>query len=187
MKAGLILLLFLKMAAGPGKALPPAKYHPGFPGAEYRQAAEKHGVDPILLYAIVVNESGGRGEGINRVTPWPYALHFNNSRVRFYADTRREAEQLLKLALKVTDNIDVGLGQVNWKSHKDKVLRPQDLLDPKTNLEVASQILAEALSSTKDPELGVGRYNSWNEKKARRYGRDVLIIYHAIKETVKGG
>ena len=185
MKAGLILLLLLKLAAGPAASLPPVTVHPGFPGPEWRQAAQKHGIDPRLLYAVAIRESG-RNVGKDQVAPWPYALHFNGSRVAFYAESRQEAEHLLKLALPITDNVDIGLAQVNWKSHKDKVKSPQDLLDPKTNLEVASQILAEALTSTPDRELGVGRYNSWNEKKARRYGRDVLILYQAIKEAVKG-
>ncbi len=175
----------LKMLVAPVKTLPPFNLTPGFPGPEWRQAAQKHGIDPRLLYAVAIRESG-RNVGKDQVAPWPYALHFNGSRVAFYAESRQEAEKLLKLALPITDNVDIGLAQVNWKSHKDKVKRPQDLLDPKTNLEVASQILAEALTSTSDRELGVGRYNSWNEKKARRYGRDVLILYQAIKEAVKG-
>lgn len=186
MKAGLIFLLILKLAAGPAKSLPPVTFHPGFPGPEWRQAAQKHGVDPLLLYAVAIRESG-RNIGKDQVAPWPYALHFNRSRVAFYAHSRQEAEELLKLALPITENVDVGLAQVNWMSHKDKVKRPQDLLDPKKNLEVASRILAEALSSTKDQELGVGRYNSWNEKKARKYGKEVLILYREIKEAVKGG
>jgi len=186
MKAGLILLLLLKLAAGPPKSLPPVTFHSAFPGPEWRQAARKHGIDPLLLYAVAIRESG-RNVGKDQVAPWPYALHFNGSKVAFYANSKKEAEQLLKLALPITENVDVGLAQVNWKSHKDKVNRPHDLLDPKTNLEVASQILAEALASTKDQELGVGRYNSWNDKKARRYGKEVLILYRAIKEAVKGG
>jgi soluble lytic murein transglycosylase-like protein len=186
MKAGLILLLLLKLAAGPAASHPSVNFHPGFPGPEWRKAAKKYGIDSRLLYAVAIRESG-RNVGKDRVAPWPYALHFNGSKVAFYAESRREAEQLLKLALPITENVDVGLAQVNWKSHKDKVKRPQDLLDPKTNLEVASQILAEALASTPDKELGVGRYNSWDEKKARKYGREVLILYQAIKEAVKGG
>jgi hypothetical protein len=186
MKAGLILLLLIKLAAGPAASLQPVTFSPGFPGPEWRQAAQKHGIDYRLLYAVAIRESG-RNVGKNRVAPWPYALHFNGSNVAFYAESRREAEQLLSLALSITDNVDVGLAQVNWRYHKDKVKRPQDLLDPKKNLEVASRILAEALASTADRVLGVGRYHSWDETKARRYGKDVLILYQAIKEAVKGG
>ena len=65
--------------------------------------------------------------------------------------------------------------------------RPQDLLDPKINLDVAGRILAEALASTPDPELGVGHYNSWQDSKARLYGRRVLGLFKVIEEAVRGG
>ena len=155
---------------------------PGFPGALWKQAAEKHGVDPVLLYSVALFESG-RESGRNRVGPWPFALHFNKANVSIYAASLKEARFVL--AHVTTDNVDIGLGQVNYKSHKDKVQRPEDLLDPKINLMVASQILAEALSSTPDQELGVGRYHSWTEWRARAYGRKVLTIYQALKSFVE--
>lgn len=153
----------------------------GFPGPIWEQAARSHGVDPVLLYSVALFESGRRG-GKHKVGPWPYALHFNEADVSIYASSSREARFVL--ARVTTDNVDIGLGQVNYHSHKDKVQRPEDLLDPKINLRVASQILAAALSSTPDLELGVGRYHSHTEWRARAYGRKVLTIYQALKETL---
>ena len=159
----------------------PAKGQSGFPGALWKQAAKTHGVDPVLLYSVALFESGKRG-GRNKVGPWPFALHFNKADVSIYASSVKEASFVL--AHVTTENVDIGLGQVNYKSHKDKVQRPEDLLDPKINLTVASQILAEALRSTPDLELGVGRYHSWTEWRARAYGRKVLTIYQALKENL---
>jgi hypothetical protein len=159
-----------------------AQARPGFPGALWKQAAEKHGVDPVMLYSVALFESGNRG-GRNKTGPWPFALHFNETGVSIYASSIQEARFVL--AHVTTDNVDIGLGQVNYKSHKDKVQRPEDLLDPKINLMVASKILAEALTSTRDPELGVGRYHSWKEWRARAYGRKVLTIYKALKDFVE--
>lgn len=149
-----------------------------FPGPLWKQAAKTHGVDPVLLYSVALFESGRHGDK-NKVGPWPYALHFNQADVSIYALSAREARFVL--AHVSTDNVDIGLGQVNYKSWKNKVQRPEDLLDPKINLTVASAILAEAMKSTPDPELGVGRYHSWTEWRARAYGRKVLTIYHALK------
>ena len=51
---------------------------PGFPGPEWHRAAQKHGLDPLLLYAVAIQESG-RQVGQGHIVPWPYALHFNGS------------------------------------------------------------------------------------------------------------
>jgi len=149
-----------------------------FPGPLWQQAAMAHGVDPVLLYSVALFESGRCGDK-KKGGPWPFALHFNNANVSIYALSAKEAKFVL--AHVNTDNVDIGLGQVNYKSHKEKVHRPEDLLDPKTNLNIASQILAEAINSTVDQELGVGRYHSWTEWRARAYGRKVLTIYQALK------
>ena len=166
-------------AALPG-SLPGARQ--SFPGPLWQQAAKAHGVDPVLLYSVALFESGRHGDK-NKVGPWPYALHFNQAGVSIYALSAREARFVL--AHVTTDNVDIGLGQVNYKSWRHLVRRPEDLLDPKINLTVASQVLAEAMKSTPDPELRVGRYHSWTEWRARAYGRKVLVIYHSLKAFVE--
>jgi hypothetical protein len=163
-------------------AQPVLQAQQSFPGSIWKQAAKTHGVDPVLLYSVALFESGKRRDK-NRIGPWPFALHFNQADVSIYALSAKEARFVL--AHITTDNVDIGLGQVNYKSHKDKVQRPEDLLDPKINLTVASKILAEALSSTPDAELGVGRYHSWTEWRARAYGRKVLTIFRALKVFVE--
>ncbi|MBW1987541.1 MAG: lytic transglycosylase domain-containing protein [Deltaproteobacteria bacterium] len=153
-----------------------------FPGRMWNQAACEHGVDPLLLYSVALLESNRR-HGESKVRPHPYALHFNEAGISIYAASKREAKFVLDHVQ--TDNVDIGLGQVNYHHHKDKVQRPEDLLDPATNLKVASAILAEALASTSDLELGVGRYHSWTEWRARAYGRKVLAIYRSLKNFVR--
>lgn len=155
---------------------------PGFPGTIWKKAAEKTGVDPLMLYSICLLESSKRREN-NNVGPWPFALHFNDANVSIYAGNIKEAKYVLDHV--TTDNVDIGLGQVNYKSHKDKVRCPEELLDPEINLTVAGKILAEAICSTPDPELGIGRYHSWTELRARAYGKKVLAIHEAIKDFVK--
>jgi hypothetical protein len=157
------------------------KVNEKFPGSIWRQAAKPHGIDPVLLYSVALLESGKQA-GRQKVGPWPFALHFNEANVSVYAASEKEARAVL--AQTRTDNIDIGLGQVNYRSHKSKVRGPEDLLDPKINLAVAGRILAEALQSTPDQELGIGRYHSWTDWRARAYGRKVLAIYNSLKNLV---
>ena len=108
---------------GPGPEWHQAAPVPGFPGPEWHRAAQKHGLDPLLLYAVAIQESGRKVDQ-GRIVPWPYALHFNGSMVSFYAESRQEAEQLLKLALPITENVDVGLAQVNWEVSQGQGEKP---------------------------------------------------------------
>jgi hypothetical protein len=149
-----------------------------FPGVLWRQAAKQNGVDPVLLYSVTLFESSRRDSG-DKVSPWPFALHFNRANLSIYASSIQEARFVL--AHVTTENVDIGLGQVNYQSHKDEVRRAADLLDPAVNLDVAARILAEALRSTPDLELGVGHYHSRTKWRARAYGRKVLAIYRKLK------
>ena len=96
---------------------------------------------------------------------------------------KRNLRQLLNQALQESEKyqLDIGLMQINLHWHGHRVSSAAELLDPITNLTVGSSILAEAIkSSPNDLELGIGRYHSWNEERARWYGQRVLSIYRNI-------
>jgi hypothetical protein len=90
---------------------------PGFPGPLWKQAAKVHGVDPVLLYSVALFESGKKRDN-NRIGPWPFALHFNQADVSIYALSAKEARFVL--AHVTTDNVDIGLGQVNYKATRTR-------------------------------------------------------------------
>lgn len=74
--------------------------------------------------------------------------------------------------------------QVNTLWHSQRVRDPQDLLDPATNLRVAAVILAEAMKSTPDLELGIGRYHHWtDETKSRAYAKRVIGVWHRLQKV----
>ena len=155
-------------------------------GTVFEDAGLAYGLDPLLLYAIALAESG-RSAGHGLVAPWPWALRVPGRGI--YADTRaRACARLHDMTRLHHDALDVGLIQVSLEWHRFRVARPTDLLDPATNVTVAAAILAEALeSSPGDRELGIGRYHSWVCKPcARRYGAYVLGIVRNLK-TFEGG
>lgn len=142
-------------------------------GSLFSQIGTEHDVDPLLLYSVALTESAtGKGQG--RIGPHPYVFR-TDAGPRFF-QTLAEAEASLADALLVTDNVDIGLMQINLKWH------PQDnpllLLKPDHNLAVAIEILKTSMASTDDPVLGVGRYHQWaDENLARWYGETVWKTY----------
>lgn len=151
-----------------------------FPGYQWEKAAQNVGIDPVILYAVALAESASY-RGLNMTSPWPYAIR--NGSNATYAKSRIEAEQVLNKALQEGEKyqLDIGLMQINLRWHEHRVNSPDELLDPITNLDIGSRILAEAIqSSPNDLELGIGRYHSWNEERARWYGQRVLSIYRNI-------
>jgi soluble lytic murein transglycosylase-like protein len=151
-----------------------------FPGDQWQLAGKAHGVDPILLYAVALAESA-TPRGVGQVSPWPYALRTGDT--AHYPGDAQSAAVLLATLLKKESarTLDVGLMQINLHWHGHRVDGPTALLDARTNLNVGAQILAEAMASApQDPALGIGRYHSWRDDRARWYGNRVLSIYGSL-------
>lgn len=151
-------------------------------GTAWAAAAAPHGLDPTLLYAIGLMESGRPRDG--GLAPWPWTLYLPGRGGVFLAD---RAQALSTLQANKAGAVDVGLMQVNLRWHGHRVARPEDLLEPARNLEIAASILAEALAGTPDDlELGVGRYHNPGERRARAYGRTVLTIRERLHQLTSG-
>lgn len=134
-------------------------------------------LDAAVLYALALIESG-RDHERRVVAPWPWALNIGGR--AHYPDSQAEAIQLLEQA---TGSVDVGLGQISVRWHGGRVASPTVLLDPQTNLKIVADILIEGLNSSgSDIELGIGRYHTWDELRARQYGRRVLELAHRLRE-----
>ena len=148
------------------------------------QVANRHELDPYVLYAVALIESA-KGSTKNQVTPWPWAL--NKSGKSIIPATQQEARSLLtKTLTEGNRNIDVGLMQINLHWHGHRVDKPEQLLNPVTNLQIGAGLLAEAIRSVpNDLVLGIGRYHSWqNVSAAVAYGRKVLAVAAQIRTVL---
>ncbi|WP_020563551.1 lytic transglycosylase domain-containing protein [Methylosarcina fibrata] len=148
------------------------------------QIAKHHQLDPYILYAVALIESA-KGNPSNQVSPWPWAI--NKSGKPILPDSQQEARVLLNKTLaEGRRNIDVGLMQINLYWHGHRVGKPEQLLNPVTNLQIGALVLAEAIQSAPhDLVLGVGRYHSWqNTKAAVSYGRRVLAVANQIRAVL---
>ncbi|MFC6674031.1 transglycosylase SLT domain-containing protein [Marinobacterium aestuariivivens] len=151
-------------------------------GTQFEKAADKYGIDPVLLYSVALAESAS-GRGDNTISPWPWTLR--SSEGPLYAPTKEAAAVKLQDIIAKNgerSSIDIGFLQINlfWNGHR--VEDPLDLLDPEKNLDTGAAILRETInSSPNDLELGIGRYHNWAEEhRSRTYGRRVLSIYQQL-------
>ena len=145
-----------------------------------RSACDIKGLPSSVVEGIIRVESGGR----------PWALHVGIGKgYSFYPKNRGEARRLLAVSLALTDKVDIGLMQVNWRTWKEMVrglgLDAYDLLDAQTNIRVGCRILSEALSGPGSFLSRLGRYHSLRPERGRWYARRVLAAAREA-ETRKG-
>lgn len=172
---GLPVVLLLALVSGTVPAAPP-----GLDESPWARAARPHGIDPALLYAVTLVESRRTLAG-GRIAPWPWVLRTPTG--GYWFRSRAAAERGLRavLARWPAHRVDVGAAQVNLGWHAARYEDPYRLLDLAYNLEVAARILAEAIDSTPDPVLGIGRYHHWaSERRARLYGERVWWAYRNV-------
>lgn len=149
----------------------------------WEKAAHAAGLDPLLLYALALTESG-HPAGTGQIKPWPWTLNVEGR--AHFAKSRKEAAALL--AAHHGKSVDIGLLQVNIRWHGHRVDTLDALLDPTINLDVGAAILKEALASAPgDLTAGIGRYHSARPQLARSYARTVLSLYRHLLHNEETG
>ncbi len=159
-----VLLLVL---LAPGLALQ-APAHASVP-VGYQQVADAYDLPPEVLYAVALTESARQVDSTGNVRPWPWTLNVQG-RGHFF-DSRQEAEAALQEHFDAgRRSIDIGLMQVNWRYHRQRLGSPQLALDPYHNLRVAAEILHHCHQSRQDWWAAVGCYHAPNSpQRADRY------------------
>lgn len=167
----------------------------------YIDAAAKHQIPPILLYAIALTESADyQFEFVSRNVgrrAWPWTLNVHGEGFRYAS--REEACIALVAKLKTTRVIDVGIAQLNihWNPKlfrgEGRFANPCDALDPYDNLEEAARLVNEHYRTSNDWILAAGRYHRpAGGEPARRYRSAVAreiqrILMDASLVSVNGG
>ena len=127
------------------------------------------GLPSSVVEGIIQVESGGN----------PWALHVGIGKGHaFYPKSEREARRFLAVSLTLTDNVDIGLMQVNWRTWREAIgalgLDAYDLFDAQTNMKMGCRILAEALSGRGTFLARLGRYHSQRAERGRWYASRVM-------------
>lgn len=146
----------------------------------YQAIASEQGVPATLLYAVALTESGQRQLSQPLQRPWPWTLNIGG-RGQFFG-SRQAAWHALQYALaNETTSVDIGLMQVNWRYHSQKLGSPWQSLDPYHNLRVGAAILKRCRTPKIDWWDSVGCYHAPNDPaRAQHYRERVREHWRAL-------
>ena len=149
----------------------------------YQSIASERSIPSSVLYAVALTESGKQvaSQGVYR--PWPWTL--NVAGRGYYFDSRLAAWQALTGWLKDGKrSVDIGLMQVNWRYHEERLGTPWQALDPYHNLRVGAEILQACYTARQDWWASVGCYHApANPQRADQYRRRVLSRWQRIERA----
>lgn len=139
----------------------------------YRAVAAERGIPHTVFYAMALTESGKQVELVDDYRPWPWTL--NVAGRGYFYDSRVAAWQALTALLeRGKRSIDIGLMQVNWRYHHQRLGTAWRALDPYHNLRVGARILQDCYMNERDWWASVGCYHApADPQRARQYRRRV--------------
>lgn len=155
----------------------------------FNAIGKKYGVDPAMMYALSMTETGKRSN-FGVITPWPWTANIcdKNPGVRckgYWFDSREELYQRLSEELsRGNDWFDVGLMQMNWHYHKNRF--GSDLwiaTHPLVNLNQAVGLLLEIQKRHRNPIDIYAAYHAGIGWKTKQYSqkRQQQISSYATK------
>lgn len=180
--------LLMLLVAGQAMASTPHS-GPGTPttepvrlGSFWEAGAKVAGIPEQKLYAIAIQESGMKMRD-GKIRPWPWTVNSPEGPRRF--DTKEEAyAHIRQLVQRGITNIDIGALQVNLKYHWQRI-RHRDILDPKTNILTASEILKEEMENANgNIKRAVANYHSHRPAKGSQYESSVAQYEQWISDSL---
>lgn len=154
----------------------------------YEQIARRAQVPGQYFYAIALNESGK--QLLSRdFRPWPWTLNVEG-KAYFYPTRKACHAALMAFMRQGKQLIDIGLMQVNWHYHRDKLHQdPWLALDPYFNMQVGAAIFRGEYDKTHDWQEALGRYHSPGQnpdqkQRANHYAQQVLKRVDKLRRQV---
>ncbi len=146
----------------------------------YRVVAAQYGIPPTVLYAVAMTESGVGANVRGAYRPWPWTLNVAGHG-RVYPSRAAAWSALNRFLARGERFVDIGIMQVNWRYHRDKLGDPWLALEPYHNLRVAAGILRECYTKRRDWWASVGCYHSPNNStRAQRYRQRVVGYWQRL-------
>lgn len=131
---------------------------------EIAAAALKYNVPEGILYSVGLTETGKRGS----LQPW--ALNVEGKAI--FAASREDALEVFEDARRQGAKlIDLGCMQINHHYHGDQFAVPDDMLNPRRNVEYAAKFLSRLHAKHVTWTMAVARYHAGpnNDPAQKRY------------------
>ena len=105
----------------------------------YQLVAEESRVPVKLFYALILNESRSQttNNNVKKSLPWPWTIN-HRGKPHFFSSREKAFQYAKSLVAKNDNSFDVGLGQMNWRWHKDRFNSLWDAFEPYKNLSAAA-------------------------------------------------
>ena len=165
-----------------------AKYMPQASYSDFKQVADEHKVDPSLLYAISLRESGYTVNGRYQPHPWAIAIgydpkHNQLAHQSIYPESYDEAVVILSQLIDAGyQNIGIGLMQINFGANKSIIDDPLRLLTPSYNLQIASNVLSYCQRfSSQQAMISCYRTGKPDSEKGLEYAEKINDLHSEYK------
>jgi len=148
----------------------------------WMKAADLHNLDPVVLYAVALQESRRiRPDG--NVRPWPWTLHAKGHGAMYF-DTYDDAlEKLIELIDSGVKNVDIGMMQISWGANGHLLPDPAKILQPQNNITLGAAILRRELDQQNgDLRQAIARYHTPSTARGNKYAQSVLTILQNLRE-----
>ena len=131
---------------------------------EIQSAAAKYQIPEGILYSVGLTETGRKG------SLYPWALNIEGK--AYFPETPMAAMQAFEAARREGRQlIDMGCMQINHHFHDENFASPQEMLDPRRNVEYAAKFLRNLHDRHETWTMAVARYHAGpnNDPAQKRY------------------
>ena len=140
---------------------------------------KRENIQPNLLSAIALAESGRYFKQYPTGVPWPWTVTAEGKGTFF--DSSAEAVQAVReLQKNGVENIDVGCMQINLKYHPEAFPSLEEAFNPAKNVAYAARFLKRNYQETKSWGEAATRYHSKNVTKAYKYEDKLLETWNRL-------
>ena len=144
----------------------------------------KYDIQPSLLTAISVVETGRWNADKGENTPWPWTINAEGKGM-FFASKKEAIEAVRNLQRQGVESIDVGCMQINLKYHPDAFKDLEEAFEPSKNVDYGARFLKSLYERHSSWFVAARHYHSALDEKNVSYGSKILTAFQNLSGNTK--